>query len=216
MTPRIDVVAVEVDLPSSKLIEVINHSGYSRIPVYTDTFDKIEGILYIKDLLPYFSNLENFKWQTLLRQPYYIPENKKIDDLLKEFQKNKVHMAIVVDEYGGTSGIVTLEDILEEIIGDIVDEFDDDDRLYTKINDNTYLFDGKTQLNDFYRICNLDDNLFESFKGEADSLAGLILEIKNDFPKLNEKLSCQDIDFYVESIDNRRIKKIKVVFNKTS
>jgi gliding motility-associated protein GldE len=216
MTPRIDVVAVENDTTPSKIIEMINHSGYSRIPVYNETFDNVEGILYIKDLLPHLDHLESFNWQSLLRQPYYVPENKKIDDLLKEFQKNKVHVAIVVDEYGGTSGIVTLEDILEEIVGDIVDEFDDDDNLYTKINDNTFLFDGKTQLNDFYRICDLDDNFFDEIKGEADTLAGLLLEIKRNFPKLNEKISSQNIDFYVESVDNRRIKKIKVVFNKNT
>lgn len=214
MTPRIDVVAIDIETPAEKIIEIINNSGYSRIPVYTETFDKIEGILYIKDLLPFISNIESLEWQSLMRQPYYIPENKKIDDLLKEFQKNKVHMAIVVDEYGGTSGIVTLEDILEEIVGDISDEFDDDeDAFFTKINEFTYIFDGKTQLNDFYRVCNLDDHLFDEIKGEADSLAGLLLEIKSNFPKLNEKISFENIDFYIEAIDKRRIKKIKVVFN---
>jgi putative hemolysin len=216
MTPRIDIIAIDYEMSALNIIEIINQSGYSRMPVYNETFDKIEGILYIKDLLPHLNNIESFNWQSLLRQPFFIPENKKIDDLLKEFQKNKVHMAIVVDEYGGTSGIVTLEDILEEIVGDIVDEFDNDDRLYTKVNENTFIFDGKTQLNDFYRICDLDDNFFDDIKGEADSLAGLLLEIKSNFPKLNEKLSFQHIDFYVESIDNRRIKKIKVIFNKNS
>jgi putative hemolysin len=216
MTPRIDIIAIDYDMTSEKIVEIINNSGYSRMPVYNETYDKIEGILYIKDLLPHLNNLKSFNWQSILRQPYYIPVNKKIDDLLKEFQKNKVHMAIVVDEYGGTSGIVTLEDILEEIVGDIVDEFDDEDRLYTKINDNTFIFDGKTQLKDFYRICDLSDDFLSDIKGEADSLAGLLLEIKSNFPKLNEKLSYQNIDFYVESIDNRRIKKIKVVFNKNS
>jgi CBS domain containing-hemolysin-like protein len=151
-----------------------------------------------------------------LRPPYYVPENKKIDDLLKEFQKEKVHMAIVVDEYGGTSGIVTLEDILEEIVGDITDEFDDDDLLFSKINENTYLFDGKTQLIDFYRICDLEDDYFHDIKGEADTLAGLLLEMRGNFPKLNEKLNYKNVDFIVESLDNRRIKKIKIVFNKTS
>jgi gliding motility-associated protein GldE len=216
MTPRIDVIAIGLDTSPEKIIEIINYSGYSRMPVYNESFDKIEGILYIKDLLPHIDHLESLNWHALLRQPYYVPENKKIDDLLKEFQKNKVHVAIVVDEYGGTSGIVTLEDILEEIVGDIVDEFDDDDRLYTKVNDNTYVFDGKTQLNDFYRICDLADDYLDEIKGEADTLAGLLLEIKSNFPKLNEKLSALNIDFFVESIDNRRIKKIKVVFNKNS
>jgi putative hemolysin len=216
MTPRIDVIAIENDYTPEKIINLINESGYSRIPVFNDTFDKIDGILYIKDLLPHLHKLETFQWQSLLRPPYYVPENKKIDDLLKEFQKEKVHMAIVVDEYGGTSGIVTLEDILEEIVGDITDEFDDDDLLFSKINENTYLFDGKTQLNDFYRICDLDDDFFNEVKGEADTLAGLILEMKSNFPKLNEKLTYKNIDFIVESLDKRRIKKIKVIFNKSS
>jgi putative hemolysin len=216
MTPRIDVVAIENDYTSDKIIKLINKSGYSRIPVFDDTFDKIDGILYIKDLLPHLHQLDTFHWQSLLRPPYYVPENKKIDDLLKEFQKEKVHMAIVVDEYGGTAGIVTLEDILEEIVGDITDEFDDDDLLFSKLNDNTFLFDGKTQLIDFYRICDLNDDYFHEIKGEADTLAGLLLEMKGNFPKLNEKLIYQNIDFIVESLDNRRIKKIKVVFNKTS
>lgn len=216
MTPRIDVVAIENGYTPEKIIKLINESGYSRIPVFDDTFDKIDGILYIKDLLPHLHQLDTFRWQSLLRPPYYVPENKKIDDLLKEFQKEKVHMAIVVDEYGGTSGIVTLEDILEEIVGDITDEFDDDDLLFSKLNENTYLFDGKTQLIDFYRICDLEDDHFDEIKGEADTLAGLLLEMKGNFPKLNEKLNYQHIDFFVESLDNRRIKKIKVVFNKSS
>lgn len=213
MTPRIDVVAIENDCSAEKLINTINHSGYSRIPVYNETFDNIDGILYIKDLLPHLNNLDSFRWQSLLRTPYHIPENKKIDDLLKEFQKSKVHMAIVVDEYGGTAGIITLEDILEEIVGDIIDEFDDDDLLFSKINDTSYIFDAKTQLNDFYRICDLDDSFLDDVKGEADTLAGLVLELKNDFPKINEKLSFKNIDFIVEALDKRRIKKIKVIFN---
>ena len=216
MTPRIDVVAIENEYTHDKIISIINESGYSRIPVFDDTFDKINGILYIKDLLPHLHHLDTFHWQSLLRPPYYVPENKKIDDLLKEFQKEKVHMAIVVDEYGGTSGIVTLEDILEEIVGDITDEFDDDDLLFSKINENTYLFDGKTQLIDFYRICGLEDDYFHEIKGEADTLAGLLLEMRGNFPKLNETLNYKNVDFIVESLDNRRIKKIKIVFNKTS
>jgi CBS domain containing-hemolysin-like protein len=213
MTPRIDVVALENSSTPDKIINTINYSGYSRIPVYDETFDNIEGILYIKDLLPHINDLEHYRWQSLLRPPFYVPENKKLDDILKEFQKSKVHMAIVVDEYGGTQGIITLEDILEEIVGDLIDEFDDDDVLYSKVNDNTYIFDGKTQLNDFYRICNLEDNIFEEIKGESDTLAGLLLEIKSDFPKQNEKISHDYIDFIVESLDKRRIKKIKVIFN---
>jgi gliding motility-associated protein GldE len=214
MTPRIDVVAIDISEPFDKVVQMINQSGYSRMPVYEDTFDNIAGVLYIKDLLPYLQNNDDFRWQTLIRPTYFVPENKKIDDLLKEFQKSKVHMAIVVDEYGGTSGIVTLEDILEEIVGDITDEFDDDDRLFTKLSENAYLFDGKTQLNDFYRICALDDEYLDEVKGEADTLAGLLLEMKGDFPKMNETLTFKNIDFTAEALDNRRIKKIKVIFHK--
>jgi putative hemolysin len=212
MTPRIDVIAVDLLTPLDKLIDLINVNGYSRIPVYTESFDNVKGILYIKDLLPHFNHGDSFRWQTLIRPPYFVPENKKIDNLLQEFQKNKVHMAIVVDEYGGTSGIITLEDVLEEIVGDIIDEFDDDDRLFTRIDDSTYVFDGKTQLNDFYRICELDDNFFDEVKGEADTLAGLILEKKGEFPTPNEKISFNDIEFTIELMDKRRIKKIKVAF----
>ncbi|MDA3879603.1 MAG: gliding motility-associated protein GldE [Prolixibacteraceae bacterium] len=213
MTPRIDVEAVDISSSFDKILSLINNSGYSRMPVYTDTFDNIEGVLYIKDLLPHIEQNSAFNWHPLIRPPYYVPENKKIDDLLEEFQKAKVHMAIVVDEYGGTSGIVTLEDVLEEIVGDIVDEFDDDDRLFAKVNDNTYIFDGKIQLNDFFRACMLDDHFFDNAKGEADTLAGLLLEMKGDFPVINEKLSYKNIDFIVEAVNKRRIKKIKVVFN---
>ncbi|MFA9391072.1 MAG: gliding motility-associated protein GldE [Prolixibacteraceae bacterium] len=212
MTPRIDVVAIEQTANYTKAIQVVTHSGYSRIPVYTDTFDNILGVLYVKDLLPHIDKTESFNWQNLLRPPYFVPENKKIDDLLKEFQHSKVHMAIVVDEYGGTSGIATLEDILEEIVGDITDEFDDDDRLFSKVNDTTYLFDGKTQLNDFYRICSIDSTSLDEVKGDADTLAGLLLEMKGDFPSMNEKLTHNSIEFTVEDIDKRRIKKIKVEF----
>lgn len=213
MTPRIDVVAIEQDSDYKKAIQTVTESGYSRIPVYSDTFDNILGILYVKDLLPHIDKPESFNWKSLLRPPYFVPENKKIDDLLKEFQQTKVHMAIVVDEYGGTSGIATLEDILEEIVGDITDEFDDDDRLFSKVNDTTYLFDGKTQLNDFYRICSIESNTLDEVKGDADTLAGLLLEMKGDFPIMNEKLAYNDIEFIVEDMDKRRIKKIKVIFN---
>lgn len=213
MTPRIDVVAIDITATYQMTINTVSQSGYSRIPVYNETFDNIEGILYVKDLLPHIDKKDDFNWKNLLRPPYYVPENKKIDDLLSEFQHTKVHMAIVVDEYGGTSGVVTLEDILEEIVGDISDEFDGDDRLFSKVNDNTYLFDGKTQLNDFYRICDLNNNALDEVIGEADTLAGLLLEMKGDFPTKNEKLSHKKIDFYVEDLDKRRIKKIKVVFN---
>ncbi len=216
MTPRIDVVAVETGFNIEKIIDIINQNGYSRIPVFKESFDNIEGILYIKDLIPHLEKPESFNWQVLIRPPYFVPENKKIDDLLKEFQKSKVHMAIVVDEYGGTSGLITLEDILEEIVGDIIDEFDEDDRLFAKVNETTYLFDGKTQLNDFFRICSVSDDFFDDIKGDADTLAGLLLEMKGDFPLLQEKLSYKNIDFVVEAVDKRRIIKIKVIFNNTS
>ena len=210
MHPRVDVVALDVKVNIEKVIAVINDSGYSRIPVYSGTFDNIRGILYIKDLLPHIHKGVNFKWQTIIRPPFYVPETKKIDDLLEDFQKNKVHMAIVVDEYGGTSGIVTLEDILEEIIGDITDEFDEEENFFTKIADNKYLFDGKILLNDFYKIVDCDDDVFDDVKGEADTLAGLILELKGEFPKRFDKISCKFFVFSIEAVDNRRIKQIKV------
>ena len=213
MTPRIDVVAIDITLSFDRIIDIITQSGYSRIPAYSDTFDNIEGILYVKDLLPHINKPQTFKWTSLIRPPYYVPENKKIDDLLQEFQKSKVHMAIVVDEYGGTSGIVTLEDILEEIVGDIIDEFDEDDRMFAKINETTYLFDGKTQLNDFFRICSIDNHILDDIKGEADTLAGLLLEMKGDFPLVHEKLVYKHMEFTVEAVDKRRIIKIKVTFN---
>jgi putative hemolysin len=216
MTPRIDVVAIDYSIPFNKVINIITESGYSRIPVFNDTFDHVEGILYVKDILPHFDKPHHFKWQTLIRPPFYVPENKKIDDLLKEFQKSKVHMAIVIDEYGGTSGIVSLEDILEEIVGDIIDEFDEDDQLYAKVNETTFLFDAKTQLNDFFRICALDSHIFDDIKGEADTLAGLLLEMKGDFPLLYEKLIYKNIEFIGDALDKRRIIKIKVVFNNPS
>ncbi|MGF7141203.1 gliding motility-associated protein GldE [Roseimarinus sediminis] len=213
MTPRIDVEAVEINAPFQKILDLIRQSGYSRIPVFKETFDNIEGILYVKDLLGHANKTNDFKWQNLIRPPYFVPENKKIDDLLQEFQKSKVHLAIVVDEYGGTSGIVTLEDILEEIVGDIIDEFDDDDQLFAKVNESTYLFDGKTQLNDFFRVCSINSDFLDEIKGEADTLAGLLLEMKGDFPMLHEKLIYKNIEFIVEAVDKRRIIKIKVVFN---
>lgn len=213
MTPRIDVITIDFTESYDKVLSVIKDSGYSRIPIFNETFDNVEGILYIKDLLSHFDKPADYKWQSIIRPPFYVPENKKIDDLLKEFQKSKVHMAIVVDEYGGTSGIVTLEDILEEIVGDIVDEFDEDDRLYAKIDERTYIFDGKTQLNDFFRICIIDNHFFDKIKGEADTLAGLLLEMKGDFPLMHEKLTYKNIDFIVEALNKRRIVKIKVVFN---
>ena len=213
MRSRVDVEALELKDSYSKVINLINESGYSRIPVYSGSFDNIKGILYIKDLLPHIHKKENFKWQTIIRPPFYVPETKKIDDLLEEFQKNKVHMAIVVDEYGGSSGIVTLEDILEEIVGEIVDEFDEDENYFTKISENKYLFDGKILLHDFSKITGTDDHIFDEIKGDADSLAGLILELKGEIPMQHDKISCKNFVFSIESVDNRRIKKIKVEIN---
>ncbi|WP_423128322.1 gliding motility-associated protein GldE [Gaoshiqia sp. Z1-71] len=213
MRSRVDVVAVDIKDSYNKVINLINESGYSRIPVYSGSFDNIRGILYIKDLLPHLHKQENFRWQSIIRPPFYVPETKKIDDLLEEFQKNKVHMAVVVDEYGGSSGIVTLEDILEEIVGDISDEFDDDEIYHTKIAENKYLFDGKILLNDFYKITGANEHTFDEHKGDADTLAGLILELKGEIPALHEKIICKNFVFSIEAVDNRRIKKIKVEIN---
>ena len=213
MKPRVDVVSLDIKTGFTQVLDVINESGYSRIPVYIESFDNIGGILYIKDLLPHSHKGNVFKWQTLIRPPFYVPETKKISSLLEEFQKNKVHMAIVVDEYGGTAGIVTLEDILEEIVGDIADEFDDDEEFFTKIDETTFLFDGKILLGDFYKIVECDDTVFNDVKGEADTLAGLILELKGEIPGPQEKLTCKQFNFTIEAVDNRRIKQIKVEIN---
>ena len=184
--------------------------AYSRIPVYQDNTDNIRGVLYIKDLLPHLTKSSNFRWQSLIRPPYFVPETKKIDDLLREFQDNKVHIAIVVDEFGGTSGIVTLEDILEEIVGEINDEYDEEEKFYSKLNYNTFVFEGKTLLSDFCKILNVDDEEFEEVEGDADSLAGLLLEIKGDFPSMHEKIDYKNYTFEVMQIEERRISKIKV------
>jgi putative hemolysin len=215
MKPRIDVVAVEYDEPFPSLISTIIESGYSRIPVYEETFDSIRGILYIKDLLPFLNKDSNFAWQSLIRTPYYVPESKKIDDLLQDFQANKVHMAIVVDEYGGTSGILTLEDILEEIVGDITDESDDEEVNYKKLSENSFLFEGKIQINDFHKITGTDERELSEIRGEAETLAGLILEIKGEIPEKRDEIHYGRFTFVVESSDKRRIKQIKVTINKT-
>ena len=212
MTPRVDVLAVEFEMPLNKLIELIIDSGYSRIPVYEGNFDNIKGILYVKDLLPHLGQPDAFKWQSLIRAPYYVPETKKIDDLLKEFQLNKIHLAIVVDEYGGSSGIITMEDILEEIVGEISDETDEDESIYTQIDQNNYIFEGKVQLNDFYKVLEVDEKTFEDVKGEADTLAGLILEVKGEIPMKNEKIGLKNFEFKILAVDNRRIKRIKVTY----
>ncbi len=214
MKPRIDSVAVDIETPLGKVISVIVDSGYSRIPVYSNTFDDVKGILYVKDLLPHIHKGDTFKWQTLLRVPYFVPETKRINDLLKEFQQNKIHMSIVVDEYGGTAGIVTLEDILEEIVGEIIDEFDYEKSLFTRIDACTYLFDGKTPLIDFYKVMQVSEDTFDDVKGDADTLAGLILEIKGEIPGKNDVVKFRNFDFMIESADRRRIKKIKVTLHK--
>ena len=214
MTSRQDVVDLDFKSTYQEVLQCIVENNYSRIPVYQDNSDNIRGILYIKDLLPHLSKGPAFRWQSLIRPPYFVPETKKIDDLLREFQENKVHIAIVVDEFGGTSGIVTLEDVLEEIVGEINDEYDEDEKSYTRINSNTYVFEGKTLLSDFYKILKIDDETFEEVEGDADSLAGLLLEIKGDFPKLHEKIEYQNFIFEIQEMDERRISKVKVVIKR--
>ena len=209
MSPRIDIFALDIEEPFSKIMPKIVDTGFSRIPVYRDNIDKIEGVLFIKDLIPHIDD-DDFEWQSILREPFFVPENKKLDNLLKEFQEMKNHLAVVVDEYGGTSGIISLEDILEEIVGDISDEFDDEDIIYSKLDDRNYLFDGKISLKDFYRITEVNEEPFEEAKGEAETLAGLLLEITGNFPKKAQKISFNGNIFTVESVDRRRIKQIKV------
>jgi len=212
MKSRVDVTAVDVSTSYDKLLKTILESGYSRIPAYQDNFDKIAGIVYVKDFLPHLDKPVDFNWKALLRPAFFIPENKKINDLLEEFQEKKIHMAVVVDEYGGTSGIVTLEDIIEEIVGDISDEFDtaEDEVNYTKIDENKYLFEGKTLLNDFCKILNIDDVLFDVVRGDSETLAGLILELEGKIPKANESTKFQNFEFKVKKVNNRRIEQILV------
>ncbi|RXJ52216.1 gliding motility-associated protein GldE [Gelidibacter gilvus] len=209
MRPRIDIFALNKELKYSEIIPEIIKNGYSRIPIYKETIDSVVGILYVKDLLPYIDR-KQFDWTALLRDPFFVPENKKLDDLMAEFQEKKVHLAVVVDEYGGTSGIVSLEDVIEEIVGDISDEFDDDDLTYSKIDDYNYSFDGKTPLKDFYKIVNLDDDSdFENHKGEAETLAGFVLEISGIFPRRNSKINFKNYVFTIEALDKKRIKLVK-------
>jgi putative hemolysin len=210
MKPRTDVTAVDIQTDLKTLIQVIIDSGFSRIPVYEETSDNLKGILYVKDLLPHISEKAGFQWQKLIREPFYVPETKKINDLLKEFQEKKIHLAIVVDEYGGTEGIVTMEDILEEVVGEITDESDGAEEFYRRIDARTTVFDGKTLLNDFYKITELDDELFDDVKGDAETVAGLILELKGGFPRVNEMILCKDVEFTVLGMDKRRIKEVKV------
>ena len=209
MSPRIDIFALEIAEPFAVIYPKIIEKGYSRIPVYRDNIDQIEGVLYVKDLLRHL-NKKEFDWKSLIREPFFVPENKKLDNLLKDFQSMKSHLAIVVDEYGGTSGLVSLEDIIEEIVGDISDEFDGENILFSKLDDKNYLFEGKVNLKDFYRIIDVDEELFEIKKGEAETLAGFILEISGNFPKQDQKISFENCLFTIETVDQKRIKQIKV------
>ncbi len=213
MTSRQDVVDLDIKSTFEEVLQCVVENNYSRIPVYQDNSDNIRGVLYIKDLLPHLNKQKTFRWQSLIRPPYFVPEMKKIDDLLREFQDNKVHIAIVVDEFGGTSGIVTLEDILEEIVGEINDEYDEEEKAYTRLSRNTYIFEGKTLLSDFVKILELNDDELDEVAGEADTLAGLLLEIKGDFPKVHETLSYGRFKFEVLQIEERRIAKVKVTIS---
>lgn len=213
MTPRQDFGDIDIKSTFPEVIKFVVDNNYSRIPIYQDNEDNIRGVLYIKDLLPYLGKPDNFRWQSLIRSTYFVPETKKIDDLLHEFQENKIHIAIVVDEFGGTSGLVTLEDILEEIVGEINDEYDEEEKNYTRLNSNTYVFEGKTLLSDFCKILGIDDDEFDSVVGDADSLAGLLLELKGDFLNLHEKITFKNYTFEVMAVDERRISKVKVVVN---
>jgi len=209
MKPRTDVTAFEFDTDYKELLDGILENGYSRIPIYKESFDKIEGILYIKDLLPHLDN-DSPDWHDLLRDPYFVPENKKIDDLLREFQEMKMHLAIVVDEYGGTSGIVTLEDIIEEIVGDITDEYDEEEIQYSKLDNKTYIFEGKTPLMDMYRILDIDGEPFEEAKGESDTVAGFVIEVAGKIPIKNERIEFEHYIFTIDSADKRKVNRVKV------
>ncbi|MBU0940461.1 MAG: gliding motility-associated protein GldE [Flavobacteriaceae bacterium] len=212
MSPRIDVFGLEITETFAEIYIKIIEKGYSRIPVYRDNIDQIEGILFVKDLLPHL-NKDDFDWVTLIREPFFVPENKKLDNLLKDFQGMKSHLAVVVDEYGGTSGLVSLEDVIEEIVGDISDEFDDEDINFSQIDDKNFLFEGKVNLRDFYRVVDVDEDVFEERKGEAETLAGFILEISGNFPAKGQKISFANCLFTVEVVDKKRIKQIKVTLD---
>lgn len=211
MTSRQDIVDLDIRSSYSDVLECVVKNNYSRIPVYQDNTDNIRGVLYIKDLLPHINKPASFRWQSLIRPPYFVPETKKIDDLLREFQENKVHIAIVVDEFGGTCGLVTLEDILEEIVGEINDEFDEDETMYSKLNYNTYLFEGKTLLSDFCRILQIDADEYADVEGDADTIAGLLLELKGDFLSIHEKIDYLNYTFEVVGVEERRISRVKVI-----
>lgn len=209
MTSRLDVMDLDIKTPFREVINCIVENAYSRIPIYSGSSDNIKGVLYIKDLLPHINKGDNFRWQSLIRPAYFVPETKMIDDLLRDFQKEKIHIAIVVDEFGGTSGIITMEDIIEEIVGEIRDEYDDEERTYVVVNDHTWIFEGKTQLIDFYRATQTEEEQFGEVTSDADTIAGLVLEIKGEFPKLHEKLTYGPYEFEVMAMDKRRILKIK-------
>jgi putative hemolysin len=212
MTSRLDVVDLDIRTPFKDVLQCIIENAYSRIPIYSENRDNIKGILYIKDLLPHLNKVD-FRWQSLIRPAYFVPETKMIDDLLRDFQANKIHIAIVVDEFGGTSGIVTMEDIIEEIVGEIHDEYDDEERTYAVLNDHTWVFEAKTQLTDFYKITKVDEEVFDEVAGDSDTLAGLLLELKGEFPALHERVTYDHYEFEVLEMDNRRILKVKFTIN---
>lgn len=211
MRPRVDVSALDITLSASDLFQQVTEWGYSRVPIFRETFDNIEGILYIKDLIPLIHSEEEIPWQNLIRQPFFVPENKKIDDLLEEFQEKHIHMAIVVDEYGGSSGIVTMEDVLEEIFGEMVDEFDEDEIIYSKLDEYTYIFEGKVLLTDLIKVFELRGDFFDPIKGDADTLGGLVMEISQNIPGRGDEVTAEGFRFIVESADKRRIKRVKVI-----
>jgi len=213
MKPRLDVVAFEYTTPFRKLLDDITNSGFSRVPIFNQKLDQISGVIYTKDLLKHIDKEDDFNWQGIIRPPFFVPENKKIDDLLREFQFKKIHLAVVVDEYGGTSGIVTLEDIIEEIVGEINDEFDDDDIVYSKLDDFNYVFEGKVSLNDIYRILEISGEDFEQQKGEADTLAGFLIEIEGRIPKKGDKINFKNLHFTIEAADTRKIKRVKITID---
>jgi putative hemolysin len=210
MRPRTEVVAFAKDLSFQQLLAAIVDSGFSRVPVFEETLDRVVGILYIKDVLPHIDKAE-FEWLKLLREPYFVAESRKLDDLLKDFQEQKVHLAVVVDEYGGTSGIITLEDVIEEIVGEISDEYDDDDLVYSKLDDRTWIFEGKAPLNDLYRVLGVDEQVFEEHKGESGTLGGFILELSGRIPRKGERIDLENYTFIVEASDNKRIRRVKVI-----
>ncbi len=216
MKSRMDITAVDIELDFHELMDKINKCGFSRIPAYNETIDKIEGILYIKDLISHIDKEDDFSWQALLRPGFFVPENKKVDALLKDFQEQRVHMAIIVDEYGGTSGLITMEDIIEEIVGEINDEFDDEDVAYNKLDNSTYIFEGKTTLNDFCKIVEVEPALFDKVKGESESLGGLLLEINSTLPRAGEKIAFENFLFTIVAVDARRIKRIRVLIKPTT